>query len=159
MAATSTASLSAAAATTETAATMSSPATTAAKTPCVFDLDTGEGSVGHLFNCLSKQDPTSPAFNQSLLKLFRKHPYVRERKRLDFYGQCDVATCSHSFQVYGFAVDTHKFAKWIKAGGKDGGKQYKHIAGGVSDDGLYTLSEVRAMSVITFAQKSLFFFS
>ena len=109
-----------------------------------FDEDTGKGSVGHLFNCLNekKHEPTSPAFIQTILELFEAHPYVRKRE-FDFYNECPVKICSHSFQVRGFTPDTYKFSKWIK----NEGKQYKHIAGGVADDGLYKLSEVRVTKV------------
>ena len=110
--------------------------------PPEFDLDTGKGSVGYLFNRLNKKQPTSE-FCQTLLKLFEAHRFVKKRRKLDFYKECDEATCSHSFEVRGFSADAYKFAKWIRTEGK----QYKHIAGGVSDDGLYTLSEVRVTKI------------
>ena len=111
-----------------------------------FDEGTEPDSVGYLFKCLNekKHKPTSKAFIQAILKLFEKHPYVRKLTKLDFYEKCDdEAICSHSFQVQGFALDIHKFSKWIR----NEGRQYRNIAGGVSDDGLYTLSEVRVTKV------------
>ena len=129
------------AATAATAAKAAKAATTAGPPiPCEFDRNTGEGSVGELFDRLCLQEPTSSAFNKILVELFRKHPFVKKRTKLEFYKGCDGAACSHSFEVYGFLVDAYKFSKWIRTGA---GRQYKSIAGGVSDDGLYTLSEVR----------------
>ena len=120
----------------------SSAATTTAAAisePPPFDKNDGPGSVGYLFESLPKQT-TPSAFNQALVDLFRKHPFVKELETLEFYNECDEAACSHRFEVYGFMPDTRRFGKWLQTGE---GKKYRSIAGGGSDDGLYTLSEVR----------------
>ena len=69
---------------------------------------------------------------EAVVDLFHAHPFVRntEPKVLD--------RPAHTFTVTGFSLNVRGFQKWLKGHGR----RFKGIAGGVSDDGLYTVSGV-----------------
>eukprot|EP00939_MAST-03C_sp_MAST-3C-sp1_P002212 g2212.t1 len=69
------------------------------------------------------------------LTILREHPFVRAKSKQTIGA--DNPLYEHAFDVYGFSCDVWKFRKWLR--GKDG-RPYLKLAGGPSDDGLYTLS-------------------
>eukprot|EP00750_Incisomonas_marina_P028136 INCI648.4.p1 GENE.INCI648.4~~INCI648.4.p1 ORF type:complete len:583 (+),score=95.29 INCI648.4:189-1937(+) len=80
---------------------------------------------------LSPRDPpVEKAMCDSLEALLVAHPFVKAR-------EVEHQTTDHRFHIVGFSCDVWSFRKWLKT---PDGAPLKSKAGGVSDDGLYTLS-------------------
>ena len=65
------------------------------------------------------------------LSMLTKHPFVKAKTKVTIEREL------HTFEVQGFVTDPWKLRKWLRS--KEG-KQFSSVAGGVSDDALYTLS-------------------
>lgn len=65
------------------------------------------------------------------VRVFELHPFVRRREPQT------VVWADHTFAIVGYSLNIKAFAKWLKT---PEGAPFKSKAGGMSDDGLYTVS-------------------
>ena len=78
-----------------------------------------------------KSSSTEAERSGLLLEILNSHPFVKK-------GGVEVTECpEHRFESRRFQLDVRGFQKWIRT---EEGRGFKDIAGGVSDDALYTLS-------------------
>lgn len=77
-----------------------------------------------------KDAATEAAVCTALHSLLVKHPFIKARTSTH-------ETAAHTFDLVGFSCDVWRFRNWLKTAD---GKPFKAKAGGLSDDGLYTIS-------------------
>ena len=92
-----------------------------------------EGPIPEKFAAFSAAG-TAAERDALLLEILEEHPFVKK-------GNIEVSERpQHRFEIRRFQLDVRKFQKWIQK--DEVGKTFREIAGGVSDDGLYTLSPI-----------------
>jgi hypothetical protein len=65
------------------------------------------------------------------VEVLRRHPFVRQA------AETTSTHAVHSFSSRGFSLNIVAFVKWLR---KPEGRVFRDRAGGMSDDGLYTIS-------------------
>eukprot|EP00466_Bigelowiella_natans_P000385 jgi/Bigna1/84912/estExt_fgenesh1_pg.C_10347 len=78
-----------------------------------------------------KKATTPDQRDKALVAFLNAHPFVQKKtpQVLDYE--------KHSIEITGFRLEIFKFRKWLNS---KRGRPYKSVAGGMSDDGLYTVS-------------------
>ena len=115
----------------------------------VGNVQSVDGEVKEAYEAYRKAETASDK-HELLLKVLKMHPFVKERKPVDFKYP------KHNVRVTGYVLNIDQFSKWLSS---PEGKPFKTKAGGRSDDGLYTLSPVlrelmpRGLHEVVFEQK------
>ena len=115
----------------------------------VGNVQSVDGEVKEAYEAYCKAETASDK-HALLLKVVKMHPFVKERKPVYF------KYLKHSVRVTGYVLDVWRFRKWLSS---KAGREFKSKAGGMSDDGLYTVSPVlrelmpRGLHEVVFEQK------
>ena len=115
----------------------------------VGNVQSVDGEVKEAYEAYRKAETASDK-HELLLKVLKMHPFVKERKPVDFKYP------KHNVRVTGYVLNIDQFSKWLSS---PEGKPFKTKAGGRSDDGLYTVSPVlrelmhRGLHEVVYEQK------